>query len=118
MSTLLRWLAMLTVPMTAGAALVSSAAIATADPRDDAYLAQLRAAGLTWRPNSEEALIGEAHLICYDLTWGWTPQQIADDLHAHLDAICGTSLDVGTMVNAAHKTYCPGTVCDAPSLCT
>jgi hypothetical protein len=27
-------------------------------------------------------------------------------------------LDVGTMVDAAHKTYCPGNVCDAPTLCT
>ena len=104
--------------MMVGAALVTNAAIATANPDDDAYLAQLRAAGLTWPPNTEHALIAEAHDVCYDLTWGWTPQQIADDLHAHLDAICGTSLDVGTMVNAAHKTYCPGTVCDAPSLCT
>src|SRR5215469_6144655 len=75
-----RWLARLTIPMMAGAALVSSAAIATANPADDAYLAKLRAVGLTWPPNTEEALIGEAHLICYDLSWGWTPQQIADDI--------------------------------------
>ena len=111
-------LAMLIIPTMAGAALVSSAAIATADPRDDAYLAQLRAVGLTWPPNTEEALIGEAHLICYDLTWGWTPTQIADEIHANLDAKSVTLLDVGTMVNAAHSTYCPGNVCDAPSLCT
>ena len=114
-----RWLAILTIPMMAGAALVSSAAIATATtPADDAYLAKLRAVGLTWPPNSEEALIGEAHLICYDLVWGWTPQQIADEVHQHLDKRGVTLLDVGTMVNAAHSTYCPGNVCDAPSLCT
>ena len=113
-----RWLAGLTIPVMAVAALVSSAAIATANPADDAYLAKLRAVGLTWPPQTEEALIGEAHLICYDLTWGWTPQQIADDIHAHLDARGVTLLDVGTMVNAAHSTYCPGNVCDAPTLCT
>jgi hypothetical protein len=113
------WVAGLTIPMMAGAALVSSAAIATATPQqDDAYLAQLRAVGLTWPPNTEEALIGEAHLVCYDLTWGWTPQQIADDIHAHLNARGVTLLDVGTLVNAAHNTYCPGNVCDAPTLCT
>ena len=67
--------------------------------------------GLTWPPSTEEALIGEAHLICYDLTWGWTPQQIADDVHAHLNARGVTLLDVGTMVNAARSTYCPGNVC-------
>ncbi len=113
-----RWLARLTIPMMAGAALVSSAAIATATPADDAYLAQLRAVGLTWPPNADEALIGEAHLICYDLSWGWQPQQIADDIHDHLNKRGVTLLDVGTMVDAAHKTYCPGNVCDAPTLCT
>ncbi len=115
----LRLLARLTIPMMAGAALISSAGIASATtPADDAYLAQLRAVGLTWPAGADEALIGEAHLICYDLTWGWTPQEIADDVHARLDNKGVTLLDVGTMVNAAHSTYCPGNVCDAPSLCT
>ena len=113
-----RLLARLTIPMMAGAALVSSAAIATATPADDAYLAKLSAVGLTWPPNADEALIGEAHLICYDLTWGWQPQQIADDIHDHLNKRGVTLLDVGTMVDAAHKIYCPGNVCDAPTLCT
>ncbi|GLB81413.1 hypothetical protein SRL2020226_39500 [Mycobacterium kiyosense] len=106
------------IPLLAGTALLGSAETAGATPADDAYLAQLRAAGLTWPPNADEALIGEAHLICYDLTWGWEPQQIADDIHAHMNARGVTLLDVGTMVNAAHSIYCPGNVCDAPSLCT
>jgi len=114
-----RWLARLGIPIMAGAALVGSVAIATASTaQDDAYLAQLRAVGLNWPPQTEEALIGEAHLICYDLTWGWTPQQIADEVHQHLDKRSVTLPDVGTMVDAAHSTYCPGNVCDAPSLCT
>jgi hypothetical protein len=113
-----RWLARLTVPVMAGAALAGSAAIATATPQDDAYLANLSAVGLTWPPNAQEALIGEAHLICYDLTWGWQPQTIADDIHDHLNKRGVTLLDVGTMVDAAHKIYCPGNVCDAPTLCT
>lgn len=103
----------------AGSALMSSTGIANAStPQDDAYLAKLSAVGLTWPPTTEEALIGEAHLICYDLTWGWQPQQIADDIHDHLNKRGVTLLDVGTMVDAAHKTYCPGNVCDAPTLCT
>ncbi|SPM37350.1 hypothetical protein BN1232_03171 [Mycobacterium rhizamassiliense] len=114
-----RWLARLAIPTLVGAALVANPAIAAATtPQDEAYLNQLRAVGLTWPPQTEEALIGEAHLICYDLTWGWTPQQIADEVHQHLDKRGVTLLDVGTMVNAAHSTYCPGNVCDAPSLCT
>jgi Protein of unknown function (DUF732) len=114
-----RWLVTLTVPLIAGAALAASAGIAAATtPQDDAYLAKLHAVGLNWPPNTEEALIGEAHLICYDLTWGWQPQTIADDIHDHLNKRGVTLLDVGTMVDAAHKTYCPGNVCDAPTLCT
>ena len=71
-----RWLARLTIPMIAGAALVASAAIASADPRDDAYLAQLRGAGLSWPEGHEEALIGTAYLICDDLGWGWTRNRL------------------------------------------
>jgi hypothetical protein len=108
-----RWLARLTIPLMAGAALVGSSAIAIANPQDDAYLAQLRAVGLTWPPNTEEALIGEA-----DLSWGWQPQTIADDIHDHLNKRGVTLLDVGTMVDAAHRIYCPGNNCDAPTLCT
>jgi hypothetical protein len=113
-----RWLARITIPMIAGAALVSSAAIATANPDDDAYLAQLRAAGLNPPPNADHLLIAEAHFVCYDLTWGWTPQQIADEINASLSAKGVTLLDAGTIVNTAHNTYCPGNVCDAPTLCT
>jgi hypothetical protein len=114
----LRWLARLAILVTACVALAGSAGIATASSADDAYLARLRAVGLTWPPSTEHALIGEAHLICYDLTWGWQPQQIADDIHDHLNKRGVTLLDVGTMVDAAHNIYCPGNVCDAPTLCT
>ncbi|WP_439956565.1 DUF732 domain-containing protein [Mycobacterium avium] len=111
-------MARVATPLMIGAVLVGGAGIAAATSQDDAYLAQLRAAGLTWPPKTEEALIAEAHDVCYDLTWGWTPQQIADDLHARLDNKGVTLLDVGSLVNAAHNIYCPGNVCDAPSLCT
>lgn len=113
-----RWPAALATCVLTAAALVSAAGVAAASPQDDAYLAQLRAVGLTWPPKTDEALIAEAHDVCYDLTWGWTPQQIADDLHARLDTKGVTLLDVGSLVNAAHSIYCPGNVCDAPSLCT
>ena len=114
-----RWLTKISLSALAGAALACSAGIASATtPQDEAYLNQLRAVGLTWPASTEEALIGEAHLICYDLTWGWQPQTIADDIHDHLNKRGVTLLDVGTMVDAAHKTYCPGNVCDAPTLCT
>jgi len=113
-----RWLARFTIPVLAGAALLGSAPMATANPEDDAYLAKLRAVGLDWPPNSDQAVIGVAHLVCYDLTWGWAPQQIADDIHATMAPKGMSLLDVGSIVNAAHSTYCPGNVCDAPQLCT
>src|SRR5690349_307059 len=103
-----RRLARIAIPITVAAAILSSTGVAAATPQDDAYLAQLRAVGLTWPPKTEEALIAEAHDVCYDLTWGWTPQQIADDLHARLDTKGVTLLDVGSLVNAAHSVYCPG----------
>ena len=53
-----RWLIRITVPALVGAALATSAPIASADPVSDGYLAQLRAAGLSWPPGHEGALIG------------------------------------------------------------
>ena len=109
-----RWLARLTVPMMVGAALVTSAPIAAADPVDDAYLGQLGALGFTWPPGHEGALIGMARLICDDLGWGWTPDHIAQDVHAELDSRGVTFGQVASMVDLAHTTYCPDQRCWAP----
>ncbi|MGB9302498.1 MAG: DUF732 domain-containing protein, partial [Mycobacterium sp.] len=109
-----RWLARLVVPMITGAAVLTSAPIATADPVNDAYVAQLRAIGITWAEGHDEAMIGMAHLICDDLGWGWTPQQIANQVHANLDQDSLSVLDVGAMVNLAHSTYCANQRCWAP----
>ena len=106
-----RLLATLTIPMMVGAALVTSASTATADPINDAYLAQLRGVGFTWPPGHEEALIGMAHLICDDLGWGWTPDHIAQHVHANLDQDSIAFGQVGAMVNLAHSTYCPNQRC-------
>ena len=102
-----RWLAVLTVPMMAGAALVTSAAIATADPADDAYLAQLHALGFTFTPDRNEAVVAITHLICYDRSWGLTPDAIAKDVHQILGQKGITFGDVTSMVSLAESTYCP-----------
>jgi len=102
-----RWLVRLTIAMMAGAALVCSAAVASANPTDDAYLNQLRGAGLTWPAGDEDAVIGMAYLICNDLESNWTPQHIANSIHANLDPDNIHVHDVGAMVNIAHATYCP-----------
>jgi thiamine pyrophosphate-dependent acetolactate synthase large subunit-like protein len=103
-----RWLAAFTIPIIASAALVSSAAVANASPTDDAYLNELRGAGLTWPAGDDDAMIGVAYLICQDLDLNWTPQHIANSIHANLDPDNIHVNDVGSMVNIAHQTYCPG----------
>jgi hypothetical protein len=102
-----RWLARLTIPMIAGAALASSAAIATADPINDAYLAQLRALGFTWPPEHDAGLLGMAYIICDELKWGWTHDQIAQDLHSILDQRSVHFGQTTAMIDLAHSTYCP-----------
>ena len=106
-----RWLARLTIPIMAGAALVTSAAIATADPADDAYLAQLRAAGFSWPPDHDDALTATGRLICDDIMWGWSYDQIAQNIHATLDPRNVALGDVRSMVGLAHSTYCPSFRC-------
>jgi hypothetical protein len=106
-----RWLAKLTIPIVAGAALVTSTAIATADAADDSYLSQLRAVGFSWPPDHEAALTAMGRLICDDLGWGWTYDQIAQNIHATLDQRNVTFGDVGNMVRIAHTVYCPNQRC-------
>ena len=113
-----RSLTMLASLATSGAALIGSAGVANASPQDDAYLAALQGVGLSWKPGTQAGLIQEAHDVCYNFTWGWSPQQIANDLQARLGAEGVTEAEAATMVNAAHRIYCPGNVCDAPTLCT
>jgi hypothetical protein len=108
------WLARLTVPVMVGAALVTGAASAAANPTDDSYLAQLRAAGFTFPPDHEAALIGMAYLICDDLGWGWSYDQIAQSVHANLDQRSVAYGQVTSMVGLAHATYCPTQRCWAP----
>ncbi len=109
-----RWLARIMIPIVVGSALATSAPTASADPLADSYLNQLRGAGLTWPEGHEQALIGTALLVCDDLGWGWTPQQIANQIHANLDPEDIHVHDVGAMVNIAHAVYCPNQRCWAP----
>lgn len=106
-----RWLTRVSIPIIAGAALVTGAGIATADPLDDAYLAQLRAIGFTWPPEHDAALIGVGRLVCDDLAWGWTYDTIADHIHANLDPRNVTFGELRSMVSLAHSTYCPNLRC-------
>ena len=104
----LRLLKILTVPMIAGAALVSSAAIATADPADDAYLSQLRAVGFTWPPDHDNAMILLGHHVCFDRVFlGFPQDRIAKDIHAVEGAQGFTFADMSAIVSTAEANYCP-----------
>jgi hypothetical protein len=105
-----RWLARLTIPFAVGAAVLTSAAVATADPADAAYLAQLRAQGITWPPDQghDVAMVELARHICFDRWFvGMTPDRIAADIHAVMGDQGLSFGDVSGMVNAAESTYCP-----------
>jgi hypothetical protein len=105
-----RWLAILTIPLMAGAALVTSAAIATADPADGAYLTQLRTLGFTWPADQghDGAMIQLAHHVCFDRWFvGMPPDRIAQDIHAVMGDQGLSFGDVTAMVNTAESTYCP-----------
>ncbi len=103
-----RWLAKLAVPILAGAALVTSAATATADAADDAYLAQLRTLGFAWPPDHDAAVITLGHHICFDRWFvGMPPDRIAKDVHAVMGDQGLSFGDVTNMVNAAESAYCP-----------
>ncbi len=105
-----RWLARLIIPVVAGAAVLSSAAVATADPADGAYLAQLRAQGFTWPPDQghDVAMIELARHICFDRWFvGLPPDRIAQDIHAVMGDQGLSFGDVTAMVNTAEATYCP-----------
>jgi hypothetical protein len=106
-----RWLARLTIPIMAGAALVVSAPVATADPADDAYLSQLRGLGFSWPPEHDEAITAVGRLICDDLMSGWTYDQIAQNIHATLDPRNVGFGDVRSAVSLAHTVYCPAWRC-------
>jgi hypothetical protein len=102
-----RRLAMLTVPIAAGAVLFGTPAVANADRSDDAYLAQLRSLGMTWPPDHDAPLTTMGRLVCDDIAWGYSYDQIAQGIHANLNPQNVTLREVASMVSIAHSTYCP-----------
>jgi len=106
-----RWAARMIIPVMAGAALIGSAAVVTADTADDEYLTQLHAQGFTWPPDHKAALTGMGRLICDDIGSGWTYDEIAQQIHSVLDPRNVTLGQVRTMVGLAHTTYCPSQPC-------
>lgn len=104
-----RWLRNSVVPaIVAAAALTTSTAIAGADATDDAYLAQLHKVGVTWPAGEDSVAISLGHAICVDRNNGFTPDQIATDVHSQLNGKGFSYADATAIVSAAESNYCPG----------
>lgn len=86
---------------------VASAATASAEPIDDAYLARLHALGFTWPPDHDAYMVNLAHHICIDRLTGWGADRIAQDVHNVVGHDGLTLGDVSNMVSSAEAFYCP-----------
>jgi hypothetical protein len=79
-----------------------SAPGAHADATDDAFIAALRAHGITH--DSAHSEIAAGHLVCHQLDMGKTQEQIATDV------MSSSTLDgenAGYFVAIAERAYCP-----------
>ena len=90
-----------------GAVLVRPLRLRLPTATDDAYLAQLRALGFTWPAGEDTDIIRVGHAIYVDRLNHWTPDRIAQDVHANLDSKGVTFGQVTSMVSLAESTYCP-----------
>jgi hypothetical protein len=104
-----RRLGKLTVPvMIAAATITMSNAIAVADPTDDAFIAKLHSLGVVWPAGEDSQAVAVGHAICTDRNNGFTPDQIASDVHNQLNAKGFTYQDATAIVSAAESEYCAG----------
>jgi Protein of unknown function (DUF732) len=79
-----------------------SAPAAQADATDDAFIAALRAHGITH--DTPHSAIAAGHLVCHQLDMGKTQEQIATDV------MSSSTLDgdnAGYFVAIAERAYCP-----------
>ncbi len=82
--------------------LLGSAPAARADATDDAFIAALRAHGISHE--SPQSAIAAGHLVCHQLDMGKTQEQIATDV------MNSSTLDgdnAGYFVAIAERAYCP-----------
>lgn len=88
-----------------GAALglaVASAGMAGANTIDDAFIAQMKAAGVTF--SSPQAAVRQGHQVCQELATGKTGTQIANEVLSQTNL---TSKQAAYFVVDATKAYCP-----------
>jgi hypothetical protein len=90
------------VPAVALLGSLAAAPTVHADATDDAFIAALKAHGITHESN--QSAITAGHLVCHQLDMGKTQQQIATDV------MNSSTLDgdnAGYFVAVAERAYCP-----------
>ena len=87
---------------TIGLAGLATAGTASATTADDAFIAQMKAIGVSF--TSPQAAVREGNQVCSDLSSGKTGADIANEVKSQTDL---TSKQAAYFVVYATKTYCP-----------
>ncbi|MBW0019131.1 MAG: DUF732 domain-containing protein [Mycobacterium sp.] len=81
---------------------VATAGSASASTADDAFIAQMKAVGISFSSPQEAAR--EGNQVCQELAAGKTGSQIADEVVSQTDL---TSKQAAVFVDDATRIYCP-----------
>jgi hypothetical protein len=81
---------------------VATAGTAGASTTDDAFIAQMKAVGVTF--SSPQAAVAQGHQVCKELASGKTGTEIANEVLSQTDL---TSKQAAYFVVDATKAYCP-----------
>lgn len=91
------------LPLACAAAAIGMAAPAHADGNDQTFLAQLRAAGITYQ--NPALAVNAGHSVCQLLDEGKSAQEISKELDDRNPSFQGTGAASFTTISAA--AYCP-----------
>ncbi|MGB9303235.1 MAG: DUF732 domain-containing protein [Mycobacterium sp.] len=95
------------VAATVGAAALGLAALAAcgtaaANSTDDAFIAQMKAVGVTF--SSPQIAVQDAHQVCKELAGGKTGSEVANEVVSQTDL---SPKQAAIFVGNATQTYCP-----------
>lgn len=94
--------AAITIAVAASAFAVAAAAFAGAGTNDEAFIAKIKDAGVTF--SSPEAAVRQGHQVCRELAGGKDDTEVAADILSQTGL---TSAQATYFVAAASNTYCP-----------
>jgi len=85
-----------------GLAALATSGTAGANTTDDAFIAQMKAVGVTF--SSPEIAVKDAHQVCKELAGGTTGTEVANEVISQTDL---SSKQAAIFVVNATQTYCP-----------